>query len=111
MSIKYTRVHRLLEIISLVQSQRGWTAKTLAEKCETTERNIYRDINQIKEAGIPNLEMQFPSALSVNTLDEEVIDAMCEAGMNIFYLAICFYYVYLVFLLKCFLVFYLGVFI
>ena len=42
----------------------------------------------IKEAGIPNLEMQFPSALSVNTLDEEVIDSMCEAGMNIFYLAI-----------------------
>ena len=42
----------------------------------------------IKEANIPNLEMQFPSALSVNTLDEEVIDAMCEAGMKIFYLAI-----------------------
>ena len=42
----------------------------------------------IKEANIPNLEMQFPSALSVNTLDEEVINAMCEAGMKIFYLAI-----------------------
>ncbi len=53
MPVKYTRVHRLLEIISLVQSQRGWSAKTLAERCETTERNIYRDINQIKEAGIP----------------------------------------------------------
>ncbi|MEE2912220.1 MAG: HTH domain-containing protein, partial [Planctomycetota bacterium] len=53
MPIKYTRVHRLLQIISLVQSQRGWTAKGLAEECETTERNIYRDINQIKEAGIP----------------------------------------------------------
>jgi len=53
MPIKYTRVHRLLEIISLVQGQSGWTAKSLAEKCETTERNIYRDINQIKEAGIP----------------------------------------------------------
>ncbi|MBT4523677.1 MAG: HTH domain-containing protein, partial [Phycisphaerae bacterium] len=56
MPIKYTRVHRLLEIISLVQSQRGWNAKTLAERCDTTERNIYRDINQIKEAGIPILE-------------------------------------------------------
>ena len=53
MPIKYTRVHRLLEIISLVQSQRGWNAKTLSERCDTTERNIYRDINQIKEAGIP----------------------------------------------------------
>lgn len=46
-------MHRLLEIISLVQGQVGWTAKSLAEKCDTTERNIYRDINQIKEAGIP----------------------------------------------------------
>lgn len=53
MPIKYTRVHRLLQIISLVQGQRGWTAKSLAEECGTTERNIYRDINQIKEAGIP----------------------------------------------------------
>ena len=37
---------------------------------------------------IPNLEMQFPNSLAVNTLDEEVIDAMMEAGMTIFYLAI-----------------------
>ena len=42
----------------------------------------------IKDLNIPNLEMQFPNSLSVNTLDEEVIDAMMEAGMTIFYLAI-----------------------
>ncbi|HIB00748.1 MAG TPA: HTH domain-containing protein [Phycisphaerales bacterium] len=53
MTIKYTRVHRLLEIISLVQSNKGWTPGTLSEHCDTTERNIYRDIAQIKEAGIP----------------------------------------------------------
>ena len=50
---KYTRIHRLLEIISLIQAQRGWTAKALSEKCETSERNIYRDIDQIREACIP----------------------------------------------------------
>jgi predicted DNA-binding transcriptional regulator YafY len=53
MAIQYTRVHRLLEIISLVQSNKGWTPKTLSEHCDTTERNIFRDIAQIKEAGIP----------------------------------------------------------
>jgi len=42
----------------------------------------------IKDLNIPNLEMQFPNSLAVNTLDEEVIDAMMEAGMTIFYLAI-----------------------
>ncbi len=89
MSIKYTRVHRLLEIISLVQSQRGWTAKTLAERCETTERNIYRDINQIKEAGIP-IESTKENGYQINgtffmppvrlTFEEALaISALCEA--------------------------------
>lgn len=45
-------------------------------------------LSGIKKLNIPNLEMQFPSALSVNALDEEIIDALCEAGMKIFYLAI-----------------------
>ncbi|HBO57800.1 MAG TPA: hypothetical protein DD622_05110 [Opitutae bacterium] len=89
MPIKYTRVHRLLEIISLVQSQRGWNAKSLAEKCETTERNIYRDINQIKEAGIP-IEAVKDHGYQINgaffmppvrlTFEEALaVSALCEA--------------------------------
>ncbi|MBC8309692.1 MAG: WYL domain-containing protein [Phycisphaerales bacterium] len=89
MSIKYTRVHRLLEIISLVQSQRGWNAKTLSERCDTTERNIYRDINQIKEAGIP-IEHHKETGYKINgtffmppvrlTFEEALaISALCEA--------------------------------
>jgi predicted DNA-binding transcriptional regulator YafY len=89
MSIKYTRVHRLLEIISLVQSQRGWNAKSLAERCETTERNIYRDINQIKEAGIP-IESSKNHGYQINgtffmppvrlTFEEALaMSALCEA--------------------------------
>ena len=92
MAIKYTRVHRLLEIISLVQSQRGWNAKTLAQQCDTTERNIYRDINQIKEAGIPiendkehgyqikgtffmpPVRLTFEEALAVSALCEAMAD-------------------------------------
>ena len=89
MSIKYTRVHRLLEIISLVQGQDGWTAKSLAEKCDTTERNIYRDINQIKEAGIP-IESSKEHGYRINgaffmppvrlTFEEALaVSALCEA--------------------------------
>lgn len=89
MPIKYTRVHRLLEIISLVQSQQGWTAKSLAEQCDTTERNIYRDINQIKEAGIP-IEHDRVKGYHINgaffmppvrlTFEEALaIAALCEA--------------------------------
>ncbi len=51
--MKYTRVHRLLRIIALVQSRRGLTVAELAETCETTERTIFRDLDQIREAGIP----------------------------------------------------------
>ncbi len=82
-------MHRLLEIISLVQSQRGWNAKTLAERCDTTERNIYRDINQIKEAGIP-IESNKELGYQINgtffmppvrlTFEEALaISALCEA--------------------------------
>ena len=89
MPIKYTRVHRLLEIISLVQGQDGWTAKSLADKCGTTERNIYRDINQIKEAGIP-IESSKEHGYQINgtffmppvrlTFEEALaVSALCEA--------------------------------
>lgn len=90
MSIKYTRVHRLLQIISLVQGQRGWTAKALAEECDTTERNIYRDINQIKEAGIPIENDKASGGYRINgaffmppvrlTFEEALaVSALCEA--------------------------------
>ncbi len=91
---KYTRIHRLLEIISLIQAQRGWTAKALAEKCETSERNVYRDIDQIREAGIPvesgsgdegyringaffmpPVRLTFEEALSIATLVETLADS------------------------------------
>jgi len=42
----------------------------------------------IKGLGIPNLEMQFANTLCVNTMDEEIIDALCEAGMKYFHLAV-----------------------
>jgi predicted DNA-binding transcriptional regulator YafY len=89
MPIKYTRVHRLLEIISLVQGQSGWTAKSLAEKCDTTERNIYRDINQIKEAGIPIISTKehgykiegtfFMPPVRLTFEEALAVSALCEA--------------------------------
>lgn len=54
----------------------------------TDKKRALALLSSIKSLGIPNVEMQFPSALSVNYLDEEIVDALCDAGMNIFYLAI-----------------------
>lgn len=53
MSEKYGRIHRLLKIITLIQAERGWNAKRLAEVCDTSERNVYRDMQMLQGAGIP----------------------------------------------------------
>jgi hypothetical protein len=49
----YTRVHRLLRLITTVQSRRGLKVPDLAMLCEAHERTIYGDIGTINEAGIP----------------------------------------------------------
>jgi radical SAM superfamily enzyme YgiQ (UPF0313 family) len=43
---------------------------------------------RIRNLGIPNLTMFFPSALAINTLDEEIIDALCATGMGYLFLAV-----------------------
>lgn len=49
----YSRVHRLLRVIHLVQGGGGWNAARLAKACETTERSIYRDLKCIGQSGVP----------------------------------------------------------
>ena len=53
MTEKYGRIHRLLKIITLIQAEKGWNAKRLAEVCQTSERNVYRDMQMLQGAGIP----------------------------------------------------------
>src|SRR4051812_42768611 len=53
MAADYSRIHRLLKILTLIQGSKGWTAKTLATECHTTERTIYRDMKMLEGAGIP----------------------------------------------------------
>ena len=53
MAADYSRIHRLLKILTLIQGSKGWSAKTLAAECGTTERTIYRDMRIIEAAGIP----------------------------------------------------------
>jgi predicted DNA-binding transcriptional regulator YafY len=49
------RIHRMLRILTLVQSEREWTPKRLAEEFDVAERTIYRDLEAIKDAGVPML--------------------------------------------------------
>ena len=54
---RYTRVHRLLKIITLIQSGprygSGLNAGDLSRECGTSVRNIYRDLKMLDGAGVP----------------------------------------------------------
>lgn len=50
---KYTRIHRLLKVLNLIQSGHKTTPSELAAECEVEERTIYRDLNELEGAGFP----------------------------------------------------------
>ncbi len=47
------RVHRLIKLISLLQGGRGYNVTTMARECQVTRRTIFRDLDVLKQAGIP----------------------------------------------------------
>lgn len=47
------RLIRLMRIITLVQAKPGILARELAERCSTTERTIYRDMEALSAMHIP----------------------------------------------------------
>ncbi|MGB4259981.1 MAG: WYL domain-containing protein [Phycisphaerae bacterium] len=51
--MKYSRIYRLLRVITLIQSQRGLNARRLAEACGMTVRTAYRDLEMLAAAGVP----------------------------------------------------------
>lgn len=53
MPADYSRIHRLLKILTLIQAETGWTAAKLAAECGVTLRTLYRDMKMLEGAGIP----------------------------------------------------------
>lgn len=48
----YSRVHRLLKILTLVQGGGSWTPDRLAEACGVSARTIFRDMKELEGVGI-----------------------------------------------------------
>jgi predicted DNA-binding transcriptional regulator YafY len=53
MSVRGSRLSRLLRLISLLRGPSAWTGKTLAEHFGTSRRNVQRDIAVLRLAGVP----------------------------------------------------------
>lgn len=53
MAADYSRIHRLLRILTLIQGRGDWTAQRLADECGMSVRTMYRDLRVLQEAGIP----------------------------------------------------------
>ena len=48
-----SRVHRLLRVITMLQSGRSYSARELADELEVSRRTIFRDLNMLELARIP----------------------------------------------------------
>ncbi|MBN2584068.1 MAG: YafY family transcriptional regulator [Planctomycetes bacterium] len=48
-----SRLHRVLKIITLLQTNRYYSADELADELEVSKRTVYRDLNMLELAGIP----------------------------------------------------------
>jgi len=48
-----SRLHRVLKIITMLQTRRHYSASDLAGELEVSKRTIYRDLNMLELAGIP----------------------------------------------------------
>ena len=53
MAKTYGRIHRLLKILTLIQSGTGWSVQRLAAECGVAERTVFRDLKMLEGAGIP----------------------------------------------------------
>ena len=52
-AVKATRIHRLLKLITLLQTGRHYQAPDLAREFNVSRRTLFRDLNLLKQSGIP----------------------------------------------------------
>jgi radical SAM superfamily enzyme YgiQ (UPF0313 family) len=87
--MRYHSTEYVLEEMRLLNERYGINLYIPEDDLFTVNKSrIVPLLNAISGLNVPGMEMQFPNALSVNTLDEEVLDALIDAGMRICTLAV-----------------------
>jgi len=81
--LRYHSPKYICEQIKRLNKKYGITLFIIEDDLFTgNKKEIIAMLKAFKELYIHNFELQFPNALSVNTLNEEVIDALVDAGMQ-----------------------------
>ena len=57
---KYSQAARLHDVIRLLEARYGATVDDLAEECQVTRRTIFRDLQEIRDAGYPLISDREP---------------------------------------------------
>lgn len=87
--MRYRSVENVIDEVKFLYEKYGITLFIPEDDLFTVnfDRTI-KLLNGLKELNIPDFELQFPNALSVNTLSEPVMDALIDTGMKITNIAI-----------------------
>jgi predicted DNA-binding transcriptional regulator YafY len=51
--VNLAKIHRILQLIGLLQVGRGYNAESLALECGVSRRTIFRDLDLLRQSGIP----------------------------------------------------------
>lgn len=88
-TVRYRSIESVIKEVRYLHEKYGVTLFMPEDDLFTSNKK--RTLNLLKsleDLNIPNFTMQFPVALSVNTLDDEVLSALISSGMNVASLAI-----------------------
>ncbi len=88
-NMRYRSVENIIAEMTALHDRYGVTLFVFFDDLFTAKKNrVLALLARIRELDIPGLELQFPNALHVNTLDEEIVDALVGCGVKVFNLAI-----------------------
>jgi len=87
--MRYRSEENVLDEVRILYESYGINLFVIADDLFTAHRQRVKSLlRKFKTLDIPGFELQFPNALSINTLTEDLLDDLIKAGMKIAVLAI-----------------------
>jgi len=87
--IRFRSVENIIQELSVLHNKFGVTQILFEDDLFTAnKKRTIELVNAIKELEIPDLKIQFPNGLHVNSIDKEVINALVDIGMASAHIAI-----------------------